>query len=119
MPKALRPSMVINRVWHLLVLNVNGLLCQAMHVKYRKEWKPLVGVVRCGNKFVSPRASYCEFLEMCDSRFDNGIWFSTTQPNLTPMVQILLDEVLGVKPMFYGVQKMFCDRHYQDFANYK
>ncbi len=57
MSKAIRPSTVINRVQYLLVLNVNGLLCQAMHVKSRKEWKPLVRVVRCGNvKFVSPRA---------------------------------------------------------------
>lgn len=99
--------MVINRVWYLLVLNVNGLLCQAMHVKSGKEWKPLVGAVRCGNKIVNPRAGYCEFLEMCGSRFDNGIWSSTTQPNFTPMVQILLDKLLGVKPMFYGVQIFF------------
>jgi hypothetical protein len=55
------------------VLDVNGLLCQAMHVKSRKEWKPLLEEVRCGNKFVSPQTGYCEFLEMCGFIFDIGI----------------------------------------------
>ncbi len=52
--------------------------------------------------------SYCEFLEICGSRFDIAIWSSTTQHNLASIVQFLLDGVLGVKPMFiWGVEKCF------------
>jgi hypothetical protein len=45
---------------------------------------------------------------MCGPKFDIGIWSSITQHNLAPMVQFLLDGVLGVKPMFiWGVEKCF------------
>jgi hypothetical protein len=66
------PSMIVNMVQYLLMLDVNGLLCQAMHVTFREEWKPLLEAMRCGNKFVSPQLGYCEFLEMCGFRFDIG-----------------------------------------------
>jgi hypothetical protein len=48
------PSTVVNRVYYLVLLDVTSLLSQEMHVKSRKEWESLVGIVRCGNKYVSP-----------------------------------------------------------------
>ncbi len=35
-------NMIVDKAHHLLVLNVNGLLCEATHVKSSRKWKPLV-----------------------------------------------------------------------------
>jgi len=60
-----------NKVCHLLVLDVNGLLCEASHLKsHENKWKLIVRVIRCGNKFVSFQPNCCKFLELCSSRFD-------------------------------------------------
>jgi hypothetical protein len=91
-------NMVVDKVCHLLVLDVNGLLCGTTHVKFSKKWKPLVPPMRCGNKLISPQPQSWEFLELCNSRFEIGIWSSTMQPNLKPMVQFLLGEGSGIKP---------------------
>lgn len=34
--------LVMHRECHLLVLDVNGLLCETIHVKFGKLWHPLV-----------------------------------------------------------------------------
>jgi hypothetical protein len=37
-----------------LVLDVNGLLCETLHLKYiQNKWKPIVHAMGCGNKFVN------------------------------------------------------------------
>ncbi len=66
------PSKWLNiKVCHLLVLDVNGLLGEASHLKsHHNKWKLIVLVVRCGNKFVSFQPNFHKFLELCSSRFD-------------------------------------------------
>ncbi len=53
-----------------------------------------------------PQPHYYEFLTKCVSIFEIGIWSSTTQPNLIPIVDLLLGEGSKIKPMFiWGVEK--------------
>jgi hypothetical protein len=65
-------NMVVDKARHLLVLYVNGLLCEVAHVKSNKKWKPLVPLVRCGNKLISPWPYSREFLELCSSNCAYG-----------------------------------------------
>ncbi len=62
--------LAINMTKHLFVLDVNGLLCEAHHLKSTNIWKPLILATQCGNKFVSPWLHSQEFLELCNSHFD-------------------------------------------------
>jgi hypothetical protein len=49
-----KKSMYTLKVPYMLVLDINGLLCVAHHVKNAsKTWKPLVPIVHCGQKLVS------------------------------------------------------------------
>lgn len=98
-------KLVIDMERLLLVLNVNGLLCEAIHLRSSKRWKPLILPIRCGNKRVSVQPNCHEFLELCNSMFDNAIWSSLTQHNLQPMVQFLLGLQSGLNPLFvWGVE---------------
>jgi hypothetical protein len=55
---------------------------------------------------VLPRPHYYEFLTKCVSIFDIGIWSSMTQPNLIPIVDLLLGEGSKIKLIFiWGVKK--------------
>jgi hypothetical protein len=45
---------LVDRACYLLILDVNGLLCDVVHIKATKGWKPLVNLMKCGNKLVSP-----------------------------------------------------------------
>ncbi len=56
-------------------------------------------VKQCGNKLVSPHMGVDEFLRMCNTKFDIRIW-SSTLPNLVPMVQHLFVGVEGLNPWF-------------------
>ncbi len=82
----------ISMVWYLLVLDMNGLLCITQHVLSQHKRGPFVHPVRCGNKMVCPQPTYYQFLTLYVSRFDIGIWSSTTQTILTLIVQLLLRE---------------------------
>jgi hypothetical protein len=82
--------LTINMTKHLFVLNVNGLLCEACHLRSTNIWKPFIPATQCGNKFVNPWPHFREFLELCNNHFDIGIWSSTTLANLKPMVDFLL-----------------------------
>jgi hypothetical protein len=93
----------MHREHHLLVLDVNGLLCEAIHVKFGKLWHPLVPPQRCGNKLVSLCSNSQQFLEMCNNKFDIGIWSSTILHNLKPMFDLLLRGLLGLNLSLYGV----------------
>ncbi len=62
-----------NEVCHLLVLDVNDLLCQVAHVKFENKWKPQIHAMKCANKLVSPRPNHHQFLELCLSQFDIGM----------------------------------------------
>jgi hypothetical protein len=98
--------LIMHKEHHLLVLDVNGLLCEAIHVKFGKLWHPLVLPQKCGNKFVSLCHDSQQFLELCNNKFDIGIWSSTTLPNLKPMVDLLLRGLLVLKHVFvWGVEK--------------
>ncbi len=83
-----------------LVLDVNGLFCQVVHLKSDKEWKPLIPPLWCGNKMVSPRPKYYQFLSLCFSWFDITFWSSTIRPNMFPMVELILGEGLDIQPIF-------------------
>jgi hypothetical protein len=83
-------KLVIDTKCLLLVLDVNGLLCEVAHLRSGKRWKPLIPIVRCGNKRVNVQPNCHEFLELCNSMFNIAIWSSLTQHNLQPMVQFLL-----------------------------
>jgi hypothetical protein len=48
-------KLLTNRAHYFLVLNVNGLLCDVVHIKATKGWKPLISRMKCGNKLVSPQ----------------------------------------------------------------
>jgi hypothetical protein len=65
--------LAMHRECHLLVLDVNGLLCEAIHVKSRKLWHPLVPPQRCGNKLISLCLNAQQFLELCSNKFGIGI----------------------------------------------
>ncbi len=98
--------LAINKTKHLLVLDVNGLLCEARYLKSTKIWKPLIPTIWCGNKFVSPRTHSQQFLELCGNHFDIGIWSSTTLANLRPMVDFLLGGQFRAKPLIlWGFNK--------------
>ncbi len=56
---------LVDRAHYLLILDVNGLLCDAVHIKATKGWKPLVNLVKCGNKLVSPWPNLFQFLQLC------------------------------------------------------
>jgi hypothetical protein len=99
----------ISSVHYMLVSDINGLLCDAQHVLIPKSWKLLFVPVWCGYKMVSPGLGYYEFLTLCSSRFNIGIWSSTTKPNLILMVDLLLGERSEIKLVFVcGNEK--CDR---------
>jgi hypothetical protein len=99
-------KLVIHSLCYLLVLDVNGLLCDAKHVKYSTRWRPLIHLERCGNKIISPRPHVFEFLQHCSQKFDIGIWSSTIRLNLVPMVEYLFWKVEGLKLMFlWGDEK--------------
>jgi hypothetical protein len=51
-----------NRACYLLILDVNGLLCDAVQIKVAKGWKLLINLVKCGNKLVSPQPNLFQFL---------------------------------------------------------
>jgi hypothetical protein len=58
---------------------------------------------------VSLGPGYYEFLSLCFSGFNIGIWSSTTKPNLILMVDLLLGERSKIKPIFvWGNEK--CDQ---------
>ncbi len=96
----------MHRERHLQVLDVNGLLCETIHVNSRKLWHPLEPPHRCGNKLVSLCLNSQQFLELCRSKFDIAIWSSTILPNFKPMVDLLLKGLLAFKPIFVrGVEK--------------
>jgi hypothetical protein len=100
--------MVVNKTRYLLILNVNGLLCATQNVRFGKRWKPVIPVVQCGNKLMSPRPNSLQFLKLCFSKFEIGIWLLITQPNLIPMFDFLLQDNLGLKPLLiWGNDK--CD----------
>ncbi len=80
-------NIFIDRVWYHLILDVNGLLCIVVHLKSDEWWQPLVPLVRCGNKLVTLWPSCHEFLKLCYSRFDVGIWYTTTKLNIIPIVK--------------------------------
>lgn len=46
--------LTINIIRHLLVIEVNNLLCEAFHLKSMDILKPLIPTTQFGNKFVSP-----------------------------------------------------------------
>jgi hypothetical protein len=46
--------LAINKTKHLLILDVNGLLCEAHYLNSMNIWKPLIPTTWCGNKFISP-----------------------------------------------------------------
>jgi hypothetical protein len=98
-------QLVVNTMWHLLVLDVNKFLCEMQHLKLGKNWKPLIPMVKCENKLVSTSPKFGEFLELNNSKFDIGIWSSTTHCNLFPMVDFLLQGRLGVNHYLCWVQK--------------
>jgi hypothetical protein len=98
--------LAVYREHHLLVLDVNGLLCEAIQLKSRKLWHPLDPPHRCGNKLVSLCLNSQQFLELCSSKFDIAIWSLTILPNFKPMVDLLLRGLLRFKPIFVlGVEK--------------
>jgi hypothetical protein len=72
-------KLVIDTERLLLVLDVNGLLCEATHLRSGKRWKPLISTIKCGNKCVNVQPNCHELLELCNSMFDNAIWSSLTQ----------------------------------------
>ncbi len=75
-------------------------------MKLWKNWKLLIHAIKCKNKLVSPWPKFGEFLELCNSKFDIGIWSLTTHYNLLPIIDFLLQGRLGVKPLFvWGAKK--------------
>lgn len=99
--------LAINMTRHLLVLDVNGLLCETCYLKSMKIWKPLIPTISCGNKFINPWTHFQKSLELCGSHIDTSIW-STTFANLRPMVDFLLGGWFKVKTLVsVGFQKMF------------
>jgi hypothetical protein len=82
-----------------LVIDINGLLCDAKHVKFAKGWNPLESTYWCENKLVSLGLDMFDFLHLCSQIFDIMIWSQTTLPNLVPIIQYLL-KVEGLKPIF-------------------
>jgi hypothetical protein len=84
------------------------LLCDAKHLKSRKIWGPLVPAKQCENKLISPTFGCWWVLCMCSTKFDIGIW-SSTLPNLVPMVQHLFVRVEGLNTLFvWGNEKCEC-----------
>ncbi len=71
---------IINSMRYLLVLDVNGLLCDAKHVKYLARWRPLIFIQRCDNKWVSPCPHVFEFLQHCSQVFNIGIYMVINNP---------------------------------------
>ncbi len=59
---------------------------------------------------VLPQPHYYEFLTKCVSIFDIGISSSMTQPNLIPIVDLLLGKGSKIKPMFIWSAKK-CKQH--------
>jgi hypothetical protein len=47
-------QLVVYIMRYLLVLDFNGFLCEVQLLKLGKNWKPLIHVVQCKNKLVSP-----------------------------------------------------------------
>ncbi len=49
-----KKSLVVGKKQHLLMLNVNGMLCETTHLRSSEKWNSIIPPMWYGNKLVSP-----------------------------------------------------------------
>ncbi|EXB89649.1 Uncharacterized FCP1-like domain-containing protein [Morus notabilis] len=77
----------------LLVLDVNGLLCQKIF-RYDKAKLPnssSVPVIECGSFLVYKRPYCDEFMNFCLERFEVGIWSTAREGNLNSVLDCIME----------------------------